>query len=60
MEAHHYENQNCHIRAHQPHVSTNTIALNEYPRACLHFENGDKNEINGSQTRKIAQIISGY
>ncbi|PKG34487.1 hypothetical protein CXF65_13125 [Psychrobacter sp. Sarcosine-3u-12] len=29
-------------------------------RACPHFKNGDKNEINCSQTRKIAQIISGY
>ena len=29
-------------------------------RACLHFKNGDKNEINCSQTRKIAPLISGY
>ena len=29
-------------------------------RACPHFKNGDKNEINYSQTRKIAQIISRY
>jgi len=29
-------------------------------RACPHFKNGDKNEINCSQTRKIAQIISRY
>ncbi len=29
-------------------------------RACPHFENGDKNEINGSQIRKVVQIISGY
>ena len=29
-------------------------------RACPHFENGDKNEINCSQTKKIAQVISGY
>ena len=30
------------------------------PRACPHFKNGDKNEINCRQTRKIAQIISRY
>ena len=30
------------------------------PRACPHFENGDKSQINCSQTRKIAQVISGY
>ena len=29
-------------------------------RACPHFENGDKNEVNGSQTRKGVQIISRY
>ncbi len=29
-------------------------------RACPHYKNGDKNEINCSQTRKIAQIISRY
>ena len=29
-------------------------------RACPHFKNGDKNEINCRQTRKIAQIISRY
>ena len=32
----------------------------ELTRACPHFKNGDKNEINRSQTRKIAQIISRY
>ena len=31
-----------------------------YAKACPHLKNGDKNEINCSQTRKIAQIISGY
>ncbi|MGO1490580.1 MAG: hypothetical protein ACTIKO_06645, partial [Psychrobacter sp.] len=30
------------------------------PRACPHFKNGNKNEINGGQARKIAQIISRY
>ena len=34
--------------------------LRTFTRACPHFENGDKNEINRSQIRKIAQIISGY
>ena len=29
-------------------------------RACPHFKNGDKNEINCRQTRRIAQLISGY
>ncbi|HCT73442.1 MAG TPA: hypothetical protein DF294_05515 [Psychrobacter sp.] len=29
-------------------------------RACPHFKNGDKNEINCRQTRKVAQIISRY
>ncbi|PLT22571.1 hypothetical protein CXF62_04225 [Psychrobacter sp. MES7-P7E] len=29
-------------------------------RACPHFKNGDKNEINCRQTRKIVQIISRY
>ncbi|MFT7324210.1 MAG: hypothetical protein ACI8R1_002362, partial [Psychrobacter glaciei] len=29
-------------------------------RACPHFKNEDKSEVNGSQTRKIAQIISIY
>jgi len=32
----------------------------ENTRACSHFKNDDKNEINDSQIRKIAQIISGY
>jgi len=31
-----------------------------FTRACIHFKNGDKNEINCCQTRKTAQIISGY
>ncbi len=31
-----------------------------YTRACPHFKNGDKNKINCRQTRKIAQLISGY
>ena len=30
------------------------------PRACPHFKNEDKSEVNCSQTRKIAQIISRY
>ena len=29
-------------------------------RACPYFKNGDKNEINRRQTRKIAQVISRY
>ncbi|MCQ5167979.1 hypothetical protein NE645_18730, partial [Roseburia hominis] len=29
-------------------------------RACSYFESGDKDEINSSQTRKIAQITSRY
>ncbi|MFT5095999.1 MAG: hypothetical protein ACI9JO_000005 [Psychrobacter okhotskensis] len=29
-------------------------------RACPYFKNGDKNEVNCSQTRKIVQIISRY
>ena len=29
-------------------------------RVCPHFKNGDKNEINCSQTRKIVQLISRY
>ena len=29
-------------------------------RVCPHFKNDDQNKINCSQTRKIAQIISGY
>jgi hypothetical protein len=29
-------------------------------RACPYFKNGDKNEINCRQTRKIAQVISRY
>jgi len=29
-------------------------------RACPHFENGSKDEINGSQTKKGVQIISRY
>ena len=33
---------------------------NKSIRACLHFKDGDKNEINCHQTRKIAQILSGH
>jgi len=33
---------------------TKAFHLRAYP----HFENGDKNEINHSQMRKIAQILS--
>ena len=33
---------------------------NGHTRACPHFKNGDKNEINCRQTRKIVQIISRY
>jgi len=29
-------------------------------RVCPHFKNGDKNEINCRQTRKVAQKISRY
>lgn len=29
-------------------------------RACSHFKNGHKNEINCRQSRKLVQIISGY
>ena len=35
-------------------------AVVKISRACPHFRNGDKNEINCSQTRKIAPLISGY
>ena len=36
------------------------LVIDAIARACPHFKNGDKNEINRSQTRKIAQIISRY
>ena len=48
-------------------LSTNTTVREQHghtmtwlARACPHFKNGDKNEINCRQTRKIAQIISRY
>ena len=41
-------------------ISLNSIYGFFIARACPHLKNGDKNEINCSQTRKVAQIISGY
>ena len=43
-----------------PIGNNNNEKTNNKPRACPHFKNGNKNEINCSQTRKIAQIISRY
>jgi len=34
--------------------------LKPFARECPHFKNGDKNEINRRQTKKIAQVISRY
>jgi len=36
------------------------IVFDTLSRACPHFKNGDKNEINCRQTRKIAPLISRY
>jgi hypothetical protein len=41
-------------------LASTLFLLAEITRAFLHFKNGDKNEINCRQTRKIVQIISGY
>ena len=37
-----------------------SLVIDAITRACPRFKSGDKNEINRSQTRKIAKIISRY
>ena len=46
--------------AHMMLLSFDHIIKIAATRACPQSENGDKNKINGSQTRKIVQIISIY
>ncbi|PKG35014.1 hypothetical protein CXF65_09450 [Psychrobacter sp. Sarcosine-3u-12] len=58
---HYLSTRKCRVFYHSNGlIAAKRLFSSTHPRPCPHFKNSDKKEVNYSQTRKTAQIISRY